>query len=245
MKRVIALVTALALGVTAFSAPHRTAAARTAKAPNVIVILADDMGYADISAYGAKRISTPNIDRIGLEGVRFTDGYASAPVCGPSRAGIQTGRYQDRFGYEYNNGPPKRDVEENLGLPPDEVTMGEGLRRQGYHTALIGKWHLGSNAAYYPTNRGYQEFVGFLTGDTAYMRLGAPGLHYAPTGDVALPRRTPESQIIESPGRTVVHNEDEYLTEYFGKRAVEYVTRAARGERPYFLMLPPTQRTRR
>jgi arylsulfatase A-like enzyme len=245
MNRVLALVTAAALGLTAFSAPHPPAAAKSASAsktatpPNVIVILADDMGYADISAYGAKRISTPNIDRIGLQGVRFTDGYASAPVCGPSRAGIQTGRYQDRFGYEYNNGPPKRDVEQNLGLPPDEMTMGEALRRQGYHTALIGKWHLGSNDAYYPTNRGYQEFVGFLTGDTAYMRLGAPGLHYAPTGDVALPTRTPESQIVEGAGRTVVHNEDEYLTEYFGRRAVEYVTRAARSDRPYFLMLTP------
>src|SRR3546814_4642450 len=101
MKRVIALATALTLalglglGLMAFSPPHqptKTRAAKTAKAPNVIVILADDMGYADISAYGAKRISTPNIDRIGLAGVRFTDGYSSAPVCGPSRAGIQTGR---------------------------------------------------------------------------------------------------------------------------------------------------------
>ncbi|ODT85545.1 sulfatase-like hydrolase/transferase [Phenylobacterium sp. SCN 70-31] len=245
MKRVIALVTALALGFTTFSAPHQAAVAKTpraakaGKAPNVIVIVADDLGYADISAYGAKRISTPNIDRIGLEGVRFTDGYVSAPVCGPSRAGIQTGRYQGRFGYEYNNGPPQRDVEENLGLPPDELTMGEALGRQGYQTALIGKWHLGSNDAYYPTNRGYQTFVGFLTGDTAYMRLDAPDLHYAPTADVALPRRTPQSQIIEGPARTVVHNEDEYLTDYFGRRAAEYVTRAARSDRPYFLMLTP------
>jgi len=245
MKRAIALVTALALGLTTFSAPHQPAAAQTeraakaGKAPNVIVIMADDLGYADISAYGVKRISTPNIDRIGLEGVRFTDAYASAPVCGPSRAGMQTGRYQGRFGYEYNNGPPKRDVEENLGLPAEELTLGEVLRRQGYQTALVGKWHLGSNDDYYPTKRGYQEFVGFLTGDTAYMSLEAPDLVYTPTPDVALPRRTPQSRIIEGPARTPVDNEDEYLTDYFARRAADYVRRAAASERPYFLMLAP------
>lgn len=244
MKRATALATALVLTLAACTTPPAPKVATTAAGgaggrPNVIVILADDLGYADISAYGIQRISTPNIDRIGLEGVRFTDAYVSAPVCGPSRAGLQTGRYQDRFGYEYNNGPPRRDVEENLGLPPGEVTLGDALRQQGYQTALIGKWHLGSNDAYYPTNRGYERFVGFLTGDTAYMRKDAPGLRYAPTGDVALPHRTPQSQIIEGPGRTLVANEDEYLTDYFSRRAVDYVREASQDERPYFLMLAP------
>jgi arylsulfatase A-like enzyme len=82
--------------------------------PNIILILADDLGYADISAYRIGRFDTPNIDRIGTQGVRFTDGYASAPVCGPSRAGLQTGRYQNRFGFEYNNGPAQRELAEGL-----------------------------------------------------------------------------------------------------------------------------------
>jgi arylsulfatase A-like enzyme len=92
----------LAVSDGAGSAPPQATAA--ASRPNVIVILADDLGYADISAYKIDRFHTPNIDRIGMEGVRFTDGYATAPVCGPSRAGLMTGRYQDRFGFEYNNG---------------------------------------------------------------------------------------------------------------------------------------------
>src|SRR6266852_3913826 len=105
--------------------------------PNIILILADDLGYADISAYHVGRFSTPNIDRIGMQGVRFTDGYASAPVCGPSRAGLQTGRYQNRFGFEYNNGPAQRDLTEGFGLDVGEITLAQLLKTQGYHTALV------------------------------------------------------------------------------------------------------------
>ena len=95
--------------------------------PNIIVILADDLGYADISAYKIDRFQTPNIDRIGMEGVRFTDGYATAPVCGPSRAGLMTGRYQDRFGFEYNDRPgPARS---GTGVGP--------CRRRNHHCAAI------------------------------------------------------------------------------------------------------------
>src|SRR5688572_26110854 len=99
----------------------RNPASSVASRPNVIVIMADDLGYADISAYGVKRIATPNIDRIGNEGVKFTDAYAAAPVCSPSRAALQTGRYPGRYGFEYNNGPPARDVAENLGLDRGEI----------------------------------------------------------------------------------------------------------------------------
>lgn len=220
--------------------PGKGMASASAKAPNVIVILADDLGYADISAYGIKRISTPNIDRIGAEGVKFTDGYATAPVCSPSRAGLQTGRYQERFGFEFNNGPASRDIKQHLGLPVGEVTIADALRKQGYHTGLIGKWHLGSNDEFYPTNRGYDEFVGILTGQTNYIDADQPGVktaYFAEATEGAGNKRGALNEVFEGPNRTVVHNETEYLTDYFAARASDYVLRNAKSDNPYFLYM--------
>jgi arylsulfatase A-like enzyme len=234
--------------------------APSAAPPNIIVILADDLGYADISAYKIDRFKTPNIDRIGLQGVRFTDGYATAPVCSPSRAGLMTGRYQDRFGFEYNNGPAQRDLAQGLGLAVGEITIAQLLKSAGYHTGMIGKWHLGSQQQFYPMNRGFDEFVGFLPGETSYMDPRQPGVHssFGPLGDAAVDsrlatpgndedlgnpaariartfQRGPLNQIVEGADRHVVHNESEYLTDYFGDRATDYVRRNANGARPYFL----------
>ncbi len=232
------LAAALAAAGCAAPGPDQQRAAVIAAQPNVVVILADDLGYADISTYGVKRISTPNIDRIARSGVAFTDGYSAAPVCSPSRAGLNTGRHPDRFGFEFNNGPAQRDIEQNLGIPKDEVILAKALKGQGYHTGLIGKWHLGSNDDFYPTNRGYDEFVGFLTGATSYINPKAPGVIVSkPEGSEATPpaRRTPPNRIVEGPGRREVDNEDRYLTEYLGERAVEYVRRNAASAAPYFL----------
>lgn len=209
--------------------------------PNVIVIMADDLGYADIGAYGIKRIPTPNIDRIGNEGVKFTDGYSTAPVCSPSRAATQTGRYQQRFGFEFNNGPAVRDAEEGLGIDVGEITLGQALKTNGYHTGLIGKWHLGSQAQFHPTNRGYDEFVGLLSGATSYIDPKQPGvITYVGTkggegGNAA--GRNQYTQIVEGPTRAVVDNYREYLTEYFGRRGAEYVSRNAKSANPYFLYM--------
>lgn len=235
-----ALTTGCVVGSGSTGQQARTRAALAAL-PNVIVIVADDLGYADVSAFGIKRISTPNIDRIGAEGAKFPTAYASAPVCGPSRTGLQTGRYQDRFGFEFNNGPGPRDAGENLGLPTGEVTIADALRKQGYRTGLVGKWHLGSNDDYYPTNRGYDKFVGILTGATSYIDAKAPGVHNLNVedgGDGGSPApRNRFNQVIEGPNRTVVDNYQEYLTDYFGRRAVEYVKRNAKSDDPYFLYL--------
>jgi arylsulfatase A-like enzyme len=179
------------------------------KPPNIIVILADDLGYADISAYKVGRFKTPNIDRIGLEGVRFTDGYVTAPVCGPSRAGLQTGRYQERYGFEFNNGPARRDIEQALGLAVGEITIADALAGNGYYAGMIGKWHLGQQLQFYPMKRGYQEFVGFLPGATLNM-------------DPSLP---------------VVHNEHEYLTDYFSDRAVQFIRERSADVKPWFLYM--------
>lgn len=153
--------------------------------PNIILMLADDLGYADISAYPGGRFPTPNIGRIARDGVLFTDDYATAPVCGPSRAGLLTGRYQQRFGFEYNNGPAARDVRQGLGLAAGELTLAQLLQRAGYYTSMIGKWHLGSGPRFYPMHRGFDEFVGFLPGQTSYIDPRLPGVHmsYGPLGD--------------------------------------------------------------
>jgi arylsulfatase A-like enzyme len=217
----------------------RTNEATAATKPNVIIIMADDLGYADISAYGIQRISTPNIDRIGNDGVKFTDGYSTAPVCSPSRAATQTGRYQQRFGFEFNNGPAQRDIDQNLGIDPGEITIAAKLKESGYRTGLVGKWHLGSNESYYPTNRGYDEYVGFNSGATAYIDPSLPGVRSV-RSDGAVPRpgapiRNAASQIIEGPERTIVNNQTEYLTEYFARRATQFVGTHAPSNDPYFL----------
>lgn len=214
----------------------------SAPRPNVIVILADDLGYADVSSYGIKRISTPNIDRIGTEGVRFTDGYASAPVCSPSRAGLQTGRYQERFGFEFNNGGAKRDLDQHLGIDNKEITIAQALQTAGYHTGMIGKWHLGSAPEFYPMKRGYQEYVGFLSGASSYMSPEAPDLvTWKPDGvdddGGRIEHRNPLNAIYEGADKKLVNNEDQYLTDFFGDRAVDYINRNAKSADPYFLYI--------
>jgi len=126
--------------------------------PNVIVIFTDDQGYGDLGCYGAKHVQTPNIDRMAREGVRFTDFYAAAPRCGPSRAALMTARYPHRNGCMKQLGFAKEG-----GYPLSEVMMPEVLRPAGYRTACIGKWHLGQGPRYLPTARGFDTFFGLLS----------------------------------------------------------------------------------
>ncbi|MFO0847567.1 MAG: sulfatase [Gemmataceae bacterium] len=137
-------------------------AGEPARKPNVVVIVGDDIGYADLGAHGCKDIPTPHIDVLARSGVRFTSGYVSGPYCSPTRAGLLTGRYQTRFGHEFNpaGGP-------NQGLPLTETTMADRLKGAGYRTALIGKWHLGTGPRH-PLKRGFDEFFGFLGGAHDY-----------------------------------------------------------------------------
>jgi arylsulfatase A-like enzyme len=241
-------------GFLSLGASAQEVSAPAAKRPNVIVILADDLGYADISAYKVGRFPTPNIDRIGMQGVRFTDGYASAPVCGPSRAGLQSGRYQERFGFEYNNGPAGRDLKNGYGMDTNEITIAQLMKQSGYHTGLVGKWHLGMNDKFYPTNRGYDEFVGFLPGETAYMDdPTVPGVHLALVTTKGGSDDSPDtsenvmrqfhrgklSTILEGPNRAVADTKNEYLTDYFGDRAVDFIRRNSKADQPYFLYFAP------
>lgn len=173
--------------------------------PNVIVIIADDLGKAELSAYGATQIATPHIDQIGKNGVIFNDAYVTSPVCAPSRAAILTGKYQQRYGFETQpmeyypkskikyhlakkakrlgdwtiaTAPdyPTKDMLEHQGIPHHEISLAEVFQKAGYKTGLIGKWHLGFGAEHLPQNRGFDYHYGFLGAFTRYTeKENSPG----------------------------------------------------------------------
>ena len=181
--------------------------------PNILIIVSDDHGYADLGVHGCKDIPTPHIDSIARNGVRFTNGYVSGPYCSPTRAGLLTGRYQTRFGHEFN--PAAKDSPD-AGLPVTEVTLADRLKAAGYRTGLVGKWHLGSPDKFHPQKRGFDEFFGFLGGAHPYTPPGKAGHR-------AILRGTTEVK------------ETDYLTDVFAREAVAFLDRNAR--EPFFLYL--------
>jgi arylsulfatase A-like enzyme len=195
----------LALVITAASLV--TAAERK---PNLLLIVSDDVGWAEFGFQGNREIPTPHIDRIAANGIRFTQGYVSGTYCSPTRAGLMTGRYQTRFGHEYNGGGP------SFGLPMTEKTMADRLKAIGYATALVGKWHLGDQPHNRPTKRGFDEFYGTLA-NTSFYR----------------PRLFVDSRVSDAAAdRSDQHG---YTTEAFGNRAVDWIDRVK--DRPWFLYL--------
>ncbi|TXF87978.1 sulfatase-like hydrolase/transferase [Neolewinella aurantiaca] len=141
--------------------------------PNIVFLFADDAGYADFGFQGSSTMKTPNLDKLAKRGVLFRQAYVSHPTCGPSRAGILTGKYQQRFGFEENNVPgfmsevSASDGDE-MGLPLEEKTVGDYLKSIGYRTGYFGKWHQGGADRFHPTKRGFDEFYGFRGGARAY-----------------------------------------------------------------------------
>jgi arylsulfatase A-like enzyme len=151
--------------------------ALAADKPNILFIVGDDMGYADVGFHGCKDIPTPNLDKLAAEGVRFSSGYVSGPYCSPTRAGLMTGRYQQRFGHEFNPGGGN-------GLPLAETTIADRLKTAGYVTGCVGKWHLGSAPAMHPQKRGFDEFFGFLAGAHSYFDAGGVMRGTTPVGEL-------------------------------------------------------------
>ena len=137
--------------------------------PNILLIVIDDLGYGEAGCYGGT-IPTPNIDRIAARGVRFTSGYVTAPFCAASRAGLLTGRYGTRFGFEFNP-VGVQNTEPGIGLPVAEKTLADLLKNAGYATGLVGKWHLGGTPPFHPQRRGFDEFLGFLHEGHYYVPL--------------------------------------------------------------------------
>src|SRR6476619_3533365 len=137
--------------------------------PNIVVILADDLGYDNVGSYGCLDIPTPNIDSIASNGVRCTNGYATHPLCSASRAGLITGRYQLRFGHEYQAEGDASNP--RLGLPMSEILLPQILKPAGYVCGALGKWHLGEAFNFHPIQRGFDEFYGFLGGASHYYNV--------------------------------------------------------------------------
>jgi len=186
-------------------------------APNILILFADDLGYADIGANGVSSdILTPNIDAIAKAGVQFTDGYATHPVCSPSRAGLMSGMYQHRFGFEHNSGPEAY-ADPNFGLPRSIPTLAEKLSAAGYATGMVGKWHIGFRESLRPWERGFDFFHGFLSGARSYL----PDGRY--TGDPIW--RNGEK----------LDDDFAYLTDAFTDEAVGFLKE--RGDEPWFLYL--------
>lgn len=191
--------------------------------PNVIVIFADDLGYRDIGAYGNVRIPTPNIDRIAANGVRFTDGYVTAATCSPSRAGLMSGQYQQRHGFEFNTGS-KDSHEDMRGLDPAVTTLADRMKAQGYETWMVGKWHLGEDdPRYFPLQRGFDYFYGILAGAHTYMPYGSQG--------------QPLSKYELTEGNEPAPPNEDYLTDVFADKAVQLIQNRP-ADRPFFLYLP-------
>ena len=234
------LLRALLLIVLAFA--PAAAEARHGR-PNVIVILADDLGVQDVGAYGHRSaVPTPNIDKLAARGVRFDRGYATAPVCSPSRAALMSGRYQQRQGFEYLIPERQNEGGGAPGLDPEQRILPEALKGRGYRTAAVGKWHLGDTPDRLPTARGFDSFFGFLPGEIAYMDRSRPGLTSVPApylGERSFTRRLDYTKVgrwrAGSTTRELVANDDSYLTEELTREAVAFID--ANRRRPYFLYL--------
>ena len=185
--------------------------------PNVLVIVGDDLGYGELSCQGfTKEVPTPHIDSIAHNGVRFTNGYVSGPYCSPTRAGLMTGRYQQRYGHEFNPGPAEAAVG-NFGLSLKETTIGDRLKTAGYATGWFGKSHLGYKPEFHPLKRGFDEYFGFLGGAHDYL-------------DAAGDKHNPILR-----GTEPVDNIG-YTTEVFGHEAEKFIDK--HHEQPWMVYLP-------
>ncbi|MFZ9574236.1 MAG: sulfatase [Limnohabitans sp.] len=197
------------------------------KRPNIIFIVADDLGFADLGCYGGREAEfgpvSPVLDQLAAHGLRMTEGYANSPVCSPTRFALMTARYQYRLrGAADEPISSKSKGSTTLGLPPEHPTLPSLLKQAGYHTALIGKWHLGYPPIFSPLQSGYDEFFGPMSGGVDYFS------HCSNNGTHDLYLNETE------------HNEEGYLTDLLSRRSVDYVRRMAdpaRKGQPFFLSL--------
>ncbi len=238
-----------------------------ARAPNIIVIVADDLGYNDISINGggvAGVVQTPNIDAIGRDGVVVEQGYTSNATCSPSRAALMTGRYPTRFGFEFTSAPPEfaRYIShadpsalrqpifhdervaavpprETLGLPPGEITIAEMLRDRGYHTMLLGKWHLGEVPSMRPEAQGFAESLGIMQGASMFLPPGDPNvvnarLDFDPIDRFLWANLPYAVDWHGADGDARIHPRG-YMTDYLAEEAATAIT--ANRNRPFFMYL--------
>ncbi|RPD93362.1 sulfatase [Aureibaculum marinum] len=194
--------------------------------PNIILLFSDDAGYGDFGFQGSTVMKTPNLDKLAEQGITFTQGYVSASVCGPSRAGLMTGKYQQRFGYEEINVPGymsenSKFLGDDMGLPLDQVTMADYLKKLGYTNAMFGKWHLGDADRFHPLKRGFDEFYGFRGGDRSYFAY----------------KEVPKGHLDKRMENGFGNFEEpkSYATDVFAEKAISFIERNK--DRPFFVYL--------
>jgi arylsulfatase A-like enzyme len=236
MRRLAALVTVCATCV-ACSNDIETPSSESTR-PNIIVLFVDDVGYCDTEIYGCDDVPTPNIKQLADDGVRFTAGYVTSPVCSPSRASLMTGRYQHRFGHEFL---PEGDPDGNAGLPVAEITLADAMSDAGYVTGMVGKWHLGAREEFHPVNRGFDEFYGMVTWGADYadptrrdVRVWTHPLAKSRDPDAAWSGRGADTVM----RGTDPIEEDAYLTDAFSREAVAFIDENK--DKPFFLYVPYT-----
>ena len=241
-----AVIAALTLAGVSASAEQR---------PNVIFIVVDDLGYGELGCYGGKEIPTPHIDSLAAGGARFTSGYVTAPFCAASRAALMTGRYQTRFGFEFNPIGAKN-AAPGIGLPVAEKTVADRLRDAGYATGLVGKWHLGGTEPFHPQRRGFDEFFGFLheglyyvtppwQGVTTWLRRkklpdGGQGRWTSPDGRTVWSTHLGSNEPEYDTGNPLLRSsqsvdEKANLTDAFTREACDFIGRHR--SQPFFLYL--------
>jgi arylsulfatase A-like enzyme len=212
------IVIAIVAGTSTF-ARNTAFSADSARRPNVVLILADDLGYADVGVYGAKGFATPNLDRLAREGMRFTDFHVAQPVCSASRAAIMTGCYPNRIGIEGAMEPWYK-----FGIHERELTLPQMFKQKGYATGMVGKWHLGTPTEFLPTHRGFDEWFGLpYSNDQWPLHPEKPG-KFPP-----LPLYDGDTVIDPD----VTHRDMEQLTRQYTERAVGFIERSK--DKPFFL----------
>lgn len=218
LKRSLAMLTASGLAGQIILADDPPASKSDTMPPNLVIILADDLGYGDLGIQGATDVQTPHIDALFRGGITFHQAYVAYPACGPSRASLMTGRHHMRMGFPCN---PDHIIPthpgELLGLPHDEITLAEELKKRGYATGMFGKWHLGFQAACHPTQKGFDEFYGFLGSLYRYFDMGNMPMPYS------MQRGTEQAV------------EKEYLTDAFTRESIDFIERHR--NQPFLLYL--------
>ncbi|MBU3005279.1 sulfatase family protein [Paraglaciecola arctica] len=229
---ILSVIATTVISTIAYASPAQPT--KEQERPNILLILADDLGYGDVGFNGAEDIKTPSLDALAQGGTKFTSAYNAHAFCGPSRAGLMTGRYPHKFGSQFNL--PRSSRSGHLGVPTGETYFSKVLQDAGYYTGALGKWHLGEDAEFHPNNRGFDEFYGFLNGGhkyfpkqfkAAYNRQTKNGLDYAIFSYL---------KPLERNGVEV--DETEYVTDGLSREAVNFIKTAAKDKsQPFFLYL--------
>ena len=183
------------------------------KKPNIIVILVDDAGYFDFGFTGSKDLETPNLDKLAANGVILSDAHVTATVCAPSRAGLITGKYQQRYGFEANHTGDEKSGD--IGLDENVKTIADVFQKNNYKTIALGKWHLGASEDDHPNQRGFDEFYGFLAGGRSYFPLENPS----------------KFNMLQQNGKRIIF--DGYMTDVLGDRAASFIEENK--DNPFFM----------